>query len=69
METLSGILFFTTGFITCGSLSGLAYVFLQLRAKDRERAVLDEWTTSWTADVMRKARWPNDEAARRATQP
>lgn len=65
METFAGILFFTSGFVTCAAVSGLLFVVHALRGRDQ---VLDK-TAAWTSDVLRGVRWPSNEAAQRATEP
>lgn len=69
MDALSGILFFTSGFVTAATVSGLVAAAVLMRMKDREQARVDDGTTRWAANVMRMARWPSDEAAQRATEP
>lgn len=65
METFAGILFFTSGFVTCAAVSGLIYVAQMLRGRDR---VLER-TADWTSNVLRGMRWPSNEAAQRAMEP
>lgn len=65
-RAMDPFLYFTSGLITGASS---AFCFAWLRANERMREQVDAATTSWTADTLRKVRWPSDEDAQRATEP
>lgn len=69
MDAFLGILFFTSGFTTASAVAGLLLAIQQLRTRGHLQKQVDEATSDWTANLMRKVRWPTNEAARNAMEP